>query len=103
MHDIGILRSLGASKTFVGMLFNVQNGFIGLLSRVIGLIGGALLMKPIVGVIVEVMERNDITTFDISSLRLLQFWDWISPSAYRFKYCSVYDCWIGPGPDGIPH
>jgi putative ABC transport system permease protein len=73
MHDIGILRSLGASKTFVGMLFNVQNGFIGLLSGVIGLIGGALLMKPIVGVIVEVMERNDITTFDISSLRFSSF------------------------------
>ena len=73
MHDIGILRSLGASKTFVGMLFNVQNGFIGLLSGIIGLIGGALLMKPIVGVIVEVMERNDITTFDISSLRFSSF------------------------------
>ncbi|MFA7126848.1 MAG: ATP-binding cassette domain-containing protein [Bacilli bacterium] len=73
IHDIGILRSLGASRRFIRWLFNCQNGMVGLLSGVIGILGASLFMKPIVGMMVDIMETNHITTFDISSLNFSNF------------------------------
>lgn len=76
MRDVGILRSLGGSRGFIRRLFNVQNGILGLSSGALGIIGASLFMEPIVGVMVEIMERNDITTFDISSLQFSSFGMW---------------------------
>lgn len=73
IREIGILRSLGYEKGFVRRLFNTQNGLIGCLAGLIGIFSGSFLMKPIVQMIITIMENNSITTFNISHLSFSSF------------------------------
>ena len=73
VKEIGILRSLGYRRSFIRILFNTQNALIGCFSGIIGIISASFLMKPIVGMIVKIMEDNKLTTFNISSLTFASF------------------------------
>lgn len=71
--EIGILRSLGARKVDIGLLFIIETALIGLISGVIGVGGGVTLLKPIINIITKVLKENNVTTFDLSLLNLNQF------------------------------
>jgi putative ABC transport system permease protein len=76
IKEIGILRSLGARRIDVALIFNTETSLIGFASGVIGVISGVLLLKPIIRLITKVLKNNNVTTFDLSKLNINQFDSW---------------------------
>lgn len=70
IKEIGILRSLGARKIDIANVFNAETTIIGFFAGVLGVIIGTALLQPIISIFTNILEANNITTFDLS---LLQF------------------------------
>ena len=68
IHEIGILRSVGARKIDIARIFIVENGVIGFIAGIIGVILGIIFIRPILGTVVQIMIENNVTYLDISSL-----------------------------------
>ncbi len=68
IHEIGILRSVGARKIDIARIFIVENGVIGFIAGIIGVILGVIFIRPILGTVVQIMVENNVTYLDITSL-----------------------------------
>lgn len=71
--EIGILRSLGARKKDISLMFNVETGLVGLTSGIIGVVSSVLLLQPIINLITKILEENNVNTFDLTVLDLSKF------------------------------
>lgn len=72
-REIGILRSLGARRKDISLMFNVETSLVGFTSGIIGVLGGLSLLKPIINLITKVLKDNNVTTFDLTLLDLSKF------------------------------
>ena len=61
--EIGILRSIGASKKNISQVFNAETGIIGLFAGLLGIGITYLLLIPINLIIREVTEKQNITAY----------------------------------------
>ena len=71
--QVGILRSLGMSKTNVMSLFISENALIGLFSGIIGVILGTVLIKPVLSLIINVIRDINLNSFSVESLNMSSF------------------------------
>lgn len=71
IKEIGILRSLGASKKYIRKLFNIENSIISILSFVISISTVLLIKKPLNTFLYSVIESNTIFKLEYSSLILV--------------------------------
>lgn len=62
--EIGILRSIGASKRNIKMIFNYENGLIGLVASIGGIIILNLLVKPINTLIYNLTKLDNLLVID---------------------------------------
>ncbi len=72
-REIGILRSLGARRKDISLMFNVETSLVGFTSGIIGVLGGLSLIKPIINLITKVLKDTYVTTFDLTLLDLSKF------------------------------
>ena len=68
--EIGILRSLGASKIDILNVFNSETAIIGVFSGVFGVIVSFIMMNPILNLITRVLKNNNIKTFDLTKMNI---------------------------------
>lgn len=68
IKEIGILRSLGASRFDVANVFNAETAIIGFLSGVLGVIVSIILMNPIIKMITKILKDNSIIIFDLTEM-----------------------------------
>ena len=71
--QIGILRSLGMSKTNVTFLFICENAILGLSSGIIGVILGTILIEPVLSVIINVIKEINLNSFNVNNLNMNGF------------------------------
>lgn len=69
--EIGILRSLGASKKDIKRIFNQENIIISTISMIISIIGIYLLKTPINNIIYNFLESNTILTIDYKNILII--------------------------------
>ena len=69
--EIGILRSLGASKGDIKKLFNIENILIGIMAAVIGMILMSLLVKPINMVMNNYLGLDNILSMNYKLLLIV--------------------------------
>ena len=73
IKEIGILRSIGASRTDIGRIFVAETMIVGLLSGVFGIVGAFLLSNPIGNIVKKIIQDNASVTTGLSSFRIVQF------------------------------
>lgn len=73
IEEIGILRSIGASRTDIGRIFVAETMIVGLLSGVFGIAGAFLLSNPIGNIVKKIIQDNASVTTGLSSFRIVQF------------------------------
>ncbi|MBQ9854461.1 MAG: FtsX-like permease family protein, partial [Bacilli bacterium] len=71
IKEIGILRSLGASKKNIRKLFNIENSIISILSFVISISTILLIKKTLNTLLYSIIESNTIFKLEYSSLILV--------------------------------
>lgn len=71
--QVGILRSLGMSKSNIMTLFINENAILGLSSGIIGVSVGTILINPILNLIVNVIKDINLNSFDVNNLKMNGF------------------------------
>jgi putative ABC transport system permease protein len=70
MKEIGILRSLGASRFDIANIFNSETAIIGFSSGVLGIVISFILMNPILRMIMNILENNNVDIFPIDEMNI---------------------------------
>ena len=77
--EIGLLRSLGARKKDITMMFLLESSAIGICSGIIGIIGAALLNKPVSGVVKSMIAQYTTTMLSSTPVNIDNFRWWVAP------------------------
>ena len=84
-HEIGILRSLGATRPEIRCLFLAEATVLGGIGIALGLAGGYLLARGLVGTVAETIS----SLYALLTVRQLSVAPWIWTSAISLGLCSV--------------
>lgn len=71
--QIGILRSLGMSKSNVTCLFIYENAILGLFSGLFGVALGTILIEPVLGFLINIIKEVNANSFDVNNINMNGF------------------------------
>lgn len=77
--EIGLLRSLGARKKDITMMFLLESSAIGICSGILGIIGAALLNKPVSGVVKSMIAIYTTSMLSSTPVNIDNFRWWVAP------------------------
>lgn len=85
--EIGLLRSLGARKWDITLMFQHESFVIGLCSGVLGILGAVLLSPPISRIVRQLIAQYESSMIDPTQVSLSQFHWWCAPVLLAISIC----------------
>lgn len=77
--EIGLLRSLGARKMDITLMFQHEAFLIGLCAGILGVLGAVLLSPPISQIVRNLIEQYESSMIDATQVSLSHFHWWVAP------------------------
>lgn len=77
--EIGLLRSIGARKKDIRLMFLLESSAIGICSGIIGIIGAAILNKPVSKVVKVMIAQYSTAMLNSTPVNIDNFRWWVAP------------------------